>query len=258
MYNTLLKYIAQNQIARIFTYMLSYAFNIDNWQFTAPGIETKEDWRHWYKDKKHLVDAKFMASNIPAMTRRRMSTLSKVAVHTAIELLNSEQVDYLIFASRHGELARSTQLILDILSNEGASPMAFSQSVHNTAAGLTTIVTKQTLPATSIAAGDNTLQQALIEAYAFLQTNSAKKVLLVNFDQPIPSIYNKIPELDYPCFALGLILSAGNTYSITGKNNDSINDLPQYPQALQLAEHLWGGNKSWQITSATTSWSWLR
>ena len=238
--------------------MLSYAFNIDNWQLIAPGIETNDEWDTWFKEHDHNPESKFAASNIPPMVRRRMSMLSKVAVHTAIEMLNSELVDYLVFASRHGELARSTQLILDILDGEGASPMAFSQSVHNTAAGLTTIISKQTLPATSIAAGDNTLQQALIEAYAYLQTNPTKRVLLVNFDEPSPAIYNADLELDYPCFALGMVLSAGNRYTITAIENKTEDKTPQYPQALQLTKQLSAEGKEWQITSSSTTWSWRR
>ncbi|MCV5640227.1 beta-ketoacyl synthase chain length factor, partial [Escherichia coli] len=84
------------------------------------------------------------------------------------------------------------------------------QSVHNTAAGLATIATKQPIPLTSIAAAENTFHSAILEAWLFLSDNPDKKVLLVDFDEPMPDSYLEYENQQYQGFGLGLILSHGD------------------------------------------------
>ncbi len=154
---------------------INISFNIDAWTANSFGLSESNEWKQWATEIKWPEDGKINVANIPAMMRRRMSPLSKLAVQTAIEMLNQHQVDYLVFSSRHGELHRSVALVEDIINGEEASPMAFSQSVHNTAAGLATIATKQPIPLTSIAAAENTFQSAILEAWLFLSDNPDKK-----------------------------------------------------------------------------------
>lgn len=166
---------------------------------------------------------------LPAMQRRRMSKLSKLAVQTALLLMQQEKIDYLIFASRHGEIARTTKIISDIVQDEDISPMAFAQSVHNTAVGLTTIIAKKAIAATSIAAGGQTVYAALIEAYTYLQVNNQDKVLVVVFDEQIPDIYAKEQDISMP-MAHGVVLSKGDAYQFI---EDKEVDLATWSRSMQ-------------------------
>tara|TARA_Y100001956_G_C4128762_1_gene192094 strand:- start:3640 stop:4365 length:726 start_codon:yes stop_codon:yes gene_type:complete len=236
---------------------LNFSFNIDTWLAHSYGLALPEEWQQWSQTLQWPVDGKAQVSAIPAMMRRRMSSLSKLAVQTSIELLEQHDVDYLVFASRHGELARSAKLIEEIISGEDASPMAFSQSVHNTAAGLATIATKKPIPLTSIAASDNTFQSALIEAWLYLNTHPNSKVMVIDFDEPLPEVYSQYEEQDFQGYALGLILSSGNAISISNQPTDSATT-PSFPQGLDFIRHYISDAPSWHIDSHKQTWVWQR
>ena len=247
MCSTTNQYVMSNQLHLI-------SFNIDAWSANSLGISDLSDWQQWSKNHQWPEDEAIEAGLIPAMMRRRRSPLSKLAVQTAIHLLQEESIDYLVFSSRHGELHRSAELIRNILAGEEASPMNFSQSVHNTAAGLSTIATKQAIPVTSIAAGDNTFHSALIEAWIYLKQNPNAKVLLVDFDEPLPDDYSEYENKQFKGYALGLVLSAGHTWQVAQcKKTDTINPLPQ---ALSFLTHYLCKQPHWIIEGERTSWEW--
>ncbi|KJY81975.1 3-oxoacyl-ACP synthase [Vibrio galatheae] len=233
------------------------SFNIDAWRAHSTGLSTSQDWESWTKDTQWPQEGKLVTSAIPPMMRRRMSHLSKLAVQTTIELLNEHEVDYLVFASRHGELHRSLKLIEDIVRGEEASPMAFSQSVHNTAAGLATIATKKPIPLTSIAASDNTFQSALIEAWLYLSAHPQHKVLVVDFDEPLPEAYQQFEQQSYSGYSLGLIVSSGENYSLSKQARHQPSALT-LPQGLTFIRHFLSQDHQWKIESHQQIWTWQR
>lgn len=230
------------------------SFNIDAWSAQSPGINTPSEWELWSKDHQWPESDSIEADLIPAMMRRRMSKLSKLAVQTALKLLQDNEIDYLVFSSRHGELHRSIELVKNIIQGEEASPMNFSQSVHNTAAGLSTIAAKRPIPVTSIAAGENTFQSALIEAWIYLDQFPENKVLLIDFDEPLPVDYGEYEDKQFKGYSLGLILSTGNTWQVAqSKKNDNIDSLPQ---ALSFLSHYLRNESHWTIQGERNSWEW--
>jgi hypothetical protein len=73
------------------------------------------------------------------MLRRRAGFLSKMALEVAYQCLG-EQIDVpTVFCSRHGEAARSVDLLLDLAKGEPLSPTSFGLSVHNATGGLFSI-----------------------------------------------------------------------------------------------------------------------
>ncbi|MDV5086278.1 beta-ketoacyl synthase chain length factor [Vibrio diabolicus] len=234
---------------------INISFNIDAWTANSFGLSESNEWKQWATEIKWPEDGKINVADIPAMMRRRMSPLSKLAVQTAIELLNQHQVDYLVFSSRHGELHRSVALVKDIINGEEASPMAFSQSVHNTAAGLATIATKQPIPLTSIAAAENTFQSAILEAWLFLSDNPDKKVLLVDFDEPMPDSYLEYENQQYQGFGLGLILSHGDSFTVQSGISAKCSNHP-LPQGLAFLQHYLLDENQWTIHAPKQIWEW--
>ncbi|WP_019616218.1 beta-ketoacyl synthase chain length factor [Psychromonas ossibalaenae] len=232
-------------------------FNITNWFAICPGIAGQKKW-HEQVNKQPLclgVLNETPVNLIPAMMRRRMSSLSKLAVQTAIQLSQHRHTDYIVFASRHGELTRTVKLIEDILSGDDASPIMFSQSVHNTAAGLFTISAKQPVPVCSLAAGENTLHSALLEAACYLQEHPDHNVLVVNFDEPLPDPYLAFEKAEHQGFALGVLLSGGDQFKIKAVKQETLSE-SSCPQAFSCIDYLLSQQKNISISGKKTAWFW--
>jgi hypothetical protein len=236
---------------------IKISFNIDAWTANSLGLSQPDEWKKWAASGNWPQDGNINVADVPAMMRRRMSPLSKLAVQTAIELLKQHQVDYCVFSSRHGELHRSMALVADIINGEEASPMAFSQSVHNTAAGLATIATKQAIPLSSIAASENTFQSAVLEAWLFLVDNPEKKVLLVDFDEPLPESYSEFEHQKYPGFGVGLVLSNGHDFTLKNSTESEVQNM-LLPQGLFFLQQYLANENQWIIRAQQQIWEWQK
>ena len=136
-------------------------------------------------------------SFIPPMVRRRMTNLEKIAVGLAGKIAPESQNYTTIFASKYGEWEQTVQLITQFFNDGEMSPAGFSNSVHNAAAGLFSLLTKNTNSYTAIAGGDDTLEMAVLKALTE-KTNT----LVVFVGEHNPDIYT--PRLNTPHDAFGL------------------------------------------------------
>ena len=125
--------------------------------------------------------------------RRRLSTLSKVALKVAHDCVSQDEVR-VVFASRHGELRRTTDILRTISAGEPVSPTAFSLSVLNAMTGVFGIARGDRSAASAISAGAETLGYALLEAYAQYATQPGSPVLLVYADEPADPAYGTIED----------------------------------------------------------------
>ena len=233
-------------------------FNIRKWLALCPNVTDIDSWKCLAEKQSSCLGVYNSAPVhlIPAMMRRRMSSLTKLALQTAIQLSIDEQIDYIVFASRHGELTRTVKLLKDIIAGDDASPILFSQSVHNTAGGLFTIACKQEIPVCSLAAGGNTLYSAFIEAGCYLQEYPEKKVLVVNFDEPLPTTYKVFDDQPDHSFALGFLLESGDQFEIKQlKQNQPHKN--QLPQAFSCIDALLN-EKTMVIGGQKSSWLWQK
>ena len=141
---------------------MQLVFDILSWGAWSVDFQHKESWQHWHKNPASSSDNKASPAlaHVPAMQRRRFSRLTKMMLTAAYDCQPAKDCRS-IFASRHGELTRTLGLLQDIVSKEALSPLAFSQSVHNTASGIYGIVSGNTAASTSIAAGEETLSKPL-------------------------------------------------------------------------------------------------
>ncbi len=187
---------------------MQLTFTIQSAGAWSPLYQQLTDWQHWPHSQVNDTDSLAIAPKlpqVPAMQRRRYSKLTKMLLEVAFQCEPPAQCRT-IFASRHGELNRTVTLLQDIVREQPISPIGFSQSVHNTASGIFSILTNNLAASTSIAAGENTLEQALIEAFCQLSENN-QPLLLVFGDEPVSDIYKEFtsePELP---IALGLLLT---------------------------------------------------
>ena len=144
---------------------------------------------------------------IDPMVRRRLSTLSKMALWVAHDCAPDHPQIRLIFASRHGELARTTAILRDIEAREPVSPNAFSLSVLNAMSGIYGIARHDRSPATAVAAGAETLGYALLEAHAQWTEDPSVPVLVVYADEPADAAYGHV-EHEVTQGALAILLDA--------------------------------------------------
>lgn len=147
---------------------------------------------------------------VEPMLRRRLSRLSRMLLSTAESCRRGQVVSRYIWANRHGEIHTTAQLLSQLACGDALSPMGFSLSVHNTAAGLYSIARGDKAPATAIAAGSDTLLAALHEAFALLAVEG-RDVMLVYAEEALPSMYQTFQRSEAPAFALALHLVASDT-----------------------------------------------
>jgi len=182
---------------------LQLIFSICSWGAWSPQYQQATDWQIWQETTlthdSDLPNAPKLAQ-VPAMQRRRYSALTKMQLEAALQC-DAPQQCRTIFSSRHGELNRTLGLLDNIVEQEPLSPTAFSQSVHNTASGIYSILKGNRASSTSIAAGEETLYQALVEAYAQLHQDPTP-LLFVFGDEPVPEVYS--PFTDEPELPLAM------------------------------------------------------
>ena len=193
-----------------------------------------------------LVDQELSAiEHIPAMQRRRLSRLAKLALNSAMQTLATQHADYIVWVSQYGDEAKTLNILEDVLSEQTPSPTQFSTSVHNAISGLYSILCQDATPATSLAGSWN---DGLIEAYAWLKTRpEACQVLLVYYDEALPDIYAE--HQPFAAFAMAAMISlAPANLMLTPKHTDAT---PAYQQALAF-------NTFWNNPEQTESEAWTK
>ncbi|MDR0240440.1 MAG: beta-ketoacyl synthase chain length factor [Burkholderia sp.] len=91
------------------------------------------------------------------MVRRRLSRLSRLVLQAAYDCAGTENPLLMVFASRHGELMRTTGNLADIGAAESVSPTAFGLSVLNAVTGIFGVARRDRSAAAAITAGHETI-----------------------------------------------------------------------------------------------------
>ncbi len=239
-------------------------FAISHWAAWAPGVETCADWQQWLVEGGQ-VDAiptepdKPRLDFMPPMLRRRASRVSRAALRVAWECNEPDHTTRMIFASRHGELHRSSELLSDLAREQPLSPNAFSLSVHNSAAGLYSIATGNRAGATALAAGMDSLPSAIIAAAGYLQRGESA-VTVVMADERPPEFYRRWADYPVGVFALGLRLVAADESA--GWRLCATEDAPRtstsLPVEIALLSMLAGDVEHLTVAGENHRWLWER
>jgi len=193
---------------------------------------------------------------IEPQLRRRLSLLDRIALHVAHSCVKNGEAVRVVFASRHGELARSAELLAQLASSEMPSPMAFSLSVLNAAPGLYGIARKDRSASTAVSAGVETLPMALIEAAAQAWAEPEVPVVVAFADEPPPSVYRSLVDRPRHAYAIGVRLQAGAERTVTmhwapSERDDEPEAAPEafrvcIESGIDTAWH--GGGRAWHWT----------
>ena len=156
-------------------------------------------------------------SFLPAMTRRRLSMATRIALRVAHDCRQNDDIGSAVFCSRHGECERTLGIYGALSKSNPMSPTQFSQSVHNTAAGVYSIEDDLHVNFCSMAAGEVTAEQGFIEAWTLIQSGSGP-VLWVMSDaklKPPYAEFEMVPELSFGVAMLLEKASAGSGLTLT-------------------------------------------
>lgn len=234
-------------------------FNIIKLKAYSANLTDDAEWYTWANKTFQPLEAgaKFATPLIPMMQARRMGLADKMAIQLALELNQDAEIDFVVFASRHGQLSRTYKLLDHFFQHGEMSPTDFATAVHNAPAGQFSILAKQTAPISSIAAEENTFCSGMLEALLALESGK-KAVLLVFFDDQVPDFYkHDLPSNEQSeAYALGMILTAGETWTLSfGTGNK-----PKLasPQGLAFLQAYFRQKNHFSLHYEQQQWQFLR
>lgn len=230
---------------------------LESWSALAPGMEDTDSWKTWF-DKTFIEPSEhdpIKIKQVPAMLRRRFTTLGKFAAKVTFNLMDDKPGIATVFASRHGDTPLTLSLLQDIGRGEPLSPTSFSLAVHNAVGGLLSIARQDVAPITAIASTENLVLSTLHEAVAQLEIYD--KVLCVIYDVPLPDIYQRFSQsLPFPV-AIAFIVSRDEVTDI-GLNLERQTDLASSRTSEQglfdFISLLLGLEQEIQLTTSSSCW----
>lgn len=211
-------------------------------------------WAYWGGGG-HSAAAKPELGYIEPMLRRRLSPLAKAALHVAHVCASDTVTPQFVYASRHGELARTLEALRCLAINEVLSPTTFSLSVLNSAAGIFSIARQDFSPATAISAGVESFGLGLLEAHVRARVHPGTPVLFVYGDAPAPAPLG--PQRCDPeePVALAMLIDANTaTHELAMTRHSSQCERSDTPQVHACLSALNGHTGCW--TSGTQHWQW--
>ncbi|MDN7179846.1 beta-ketoacyl synthase chain length factor [Caballeronia sp. SEWSISQ10-4 2] len=208
---------------------------------------------------------------IEPIVRRRLSSLSRIALKVAHDCVAERDHVRVVFASRHGELRRTTDILRAISAGEPVSPTAFSLSVLNAMTGIFGIARGDRSPASAISAGAETLGYALLEAHAQFAADPSSPVLVVYADEQADAAYGTIED-EVQGGALAILLdarAAAGRLACTISRTEGRSDTPAPTLAPAPAHDNFRTQSeavqrcldtqtpaAWQNAGTTWQWSW--
>ncbi|SDV06675.1 Beta-ketoacyl synthase, N-terminal domain [Pseudomonas mucidolens] len=234
-------------------------FNIAQWRAWAPGLDSVDGWREWCRAPVLLAPSAAApdVSFLPAMQRRRLSRLARMAFSVGWPLAEGLQDLPLVFVSRHGETPRTLEILSDLAKDQPLSPTQFSLSVHNAVIGLWSILRNETSEMTALAAAGDGLEHGVLEAVALLNEGAPAVLLVITEEQP-PEAYTRwIDDVPFP-YALGLLLTPGDEWQLALHTATVQPIKTQWPHALNLLRALFNEQDACQHAWKSRVWNWQR
>ncbi|CAM3692040.1 beta-ketoacyl synthase chain length factor [Rheinheimera salexigens] len=208
-----------------------------------------------------IVSAQPTLSQVPAMTRRRFSKMTKLAFDVALQAVEQHDNTPLptIFSSRHGDLHKTLMLLQQLGNQELLSPSQFALSVHNAISGQFSMYSQNQADSNAIAAGADSLHYAVLEAAArFYSEPDLMQLLVVYADEPVPEPYQQFCQDPSASIALAILLhrTEGELVQFTMHPNEQ--SLADADQALKLLTFLQGEQEQLILPGHQRQWQWSK
>lgn len=225
-------------------------------------LTSSEDWQAYAQGKKELTTEQTipLLKQIPAMQRRRLSPFAKISLHCALAAADG-YLDSVpcVFASRHGDLQKTSQLISDVAAKEVLSPTNFGLSVHNAVGGLFSIYTANKEPLTAISAGEDTFFIAILDAVSKLYSNNYKRILVVYTENIVPEMYQQFISQEEISISTALLIEnvdTNNSFSLTmNQNKDNEAAENQRLQVLDFLNFYYKDKNQVEVKSKRHLWT---
>lgn len=239
--------------------------SVKQWSAWAPGLHEPAAWRAWAAAPWRPVGDETPAlPEVPAMQRRRIERLGRMAIQTAWWCQQADAAGVpLLFASRHGDVSRSMELLGALTDEQPLSPTTFGLSVHNAIAALYSIVRGERGNYLAVAGGKATAETACVEA-AGLLADGASEVLLVVYDAPLPEIYRGFadePDAGFAwCWRLGRAGEGETTLELAWKEADAESPATTraLPHGLDVLRFLLSEDRALDLVEDGVHWQWRR
>lgn len=192
---------------------------------------------------------------VDPMLRRRLSGLAKMSLRVAHDCAHDVPDVRFVYASRHGELVRTTAMLDHLAAQESLSPTAFSMSVLNASAGLFSILERNTAPSTAVSAAASSFGYGLLEACLQLAEKPEQPVLLVYADEPTPAVYAEVELGSLKAHAIGLLLQSDGATKISCRTMPGDSAPSTGSQSQAFLHCLENGESNWHGDGATWIWS---
>jgi hypothetical protein len=234
------------------------------WSAWSPGLEDANAWSNWCEAPTELAsEGRPDASFLPAMFRRRCSTLTRAMLTTAFDCCEPEEISEVatVFASRHGSINESINLLDRLAEQKPLSPTVFSHTVHNAQAGLFSIAATNRCASSSIAAQENSFACGFLEAMTMLERVPDRPVLLVVGDVPLAPTFASLVEEPPGAYALGLLLSRDGEGTRLNFGLEAEADTPglgRWPDAIEFLRWYLSDTPSLVLGDARRPWKWER
>ncbi len=235
---------------------------VADWAAWAPGLHSREDWQAWAAQPR-LPDEEGAPplTEVPAMQRRRIERLGRMAVQAAYWCAQAQDDRIpLVFASRHGDVQRSFELLDQLTRGEPMSPTHFGLSVHNAIAALYSIVRGERGNYIALAAGRSTAEAAMVEAAALL-ADGAPEVLVVVYDARPPQVYADFLDEPDPYYAwCWRVRSDGEGVRLALETVPADADTASaaLPQGLDVLRFFLAGDDRLTHAANGVAWTWAR
>jgi len=192
----------------------------------------------------------------PPLLRRRLSSLARMTLRVADDCAHDVPDARFVYASRHGELTRTTKMLENISEQETLSPTVFSMSVLNASAGLFSMLQNNTAPTSAVSAGCSSFGYGLLEACLQLAANPEQAVLFVYADEPPPTVYGAVDTPGSTAHAVGLLLQSSAKTRIRASIFHEQAVSSEEVQSRAFLRCLKQGQSDWH--DAGTTWRWTQ
>lgn len=222
-------------------------FSIRAVSAVARGLREPSQWQAWAASPELPAgELEVDVSYVPAMARRRLGRLAKMAVMVADDVLNQAQLADvpIVWASRHGDAQKSLELLRAQVRAEPLSPTSFGLSVHNGIGAQHSILRGMVSNAICVASSNAVPEAGVVEAFGMLH-DGASDVVLVCYDEPLPGEYAQFTEEPVAEFAWAILVSSVSkdlpSFSLAVESGDAdthVGDTCTLPHGLQVFRFL--------------------
>lgn len=237
---------------------------IADWRAWGPGLDSADTWQAWAEspwtptEQDQQPDCSFL----PAMQRRRLSRMARIAMHVAWPLCGDDEQLPLVFASRHGETTRTYAILGDVVDRLPLSPTQFGLSVHNAIAGQWSILRGQRGESTAVAGEADTFEHAMLEAAILIEQGAAAVIVVIAEERPPAAYAGWIDDVPFS-YAVALRVGASQAdakpashWQLQLAGSTSAAAQPDWPFALDFVRALHMPAGPLVHTWKTRQWTW--